>query len=58
MPCERQFFLDGKNADSDSPRVFGGGFTGQNESCLGKVGLTSQGLHLLGTQAAAVNTNS
>jgi hypothetical protein len=57
MTGERQFFLNSKDADSDSALPFGGRVTRQDEGSFGKIHLARQGLHLLVAESASVGKN-
>jgi hypothetical protein len=57
MSCKGQFFLHGEDANTDSAFPFDCGVSREYESCLGEIGLASQGLHLPGTEASTVKEN-
>ena len=57
MPGERQLFLDGEDADLLPLLSFSGGIARKNESCLGKIHLARESLHLLVGQTARVGKN-
>ena len=55
MPGKRQLLLDRKDADVPSFSRFSGGGARQNESCLRKIHLPRQSLHLRVRQSASVS---
>jgi hypothetical protein len=57
MTGERQFFLNRKDADSDSAFPFGDRVTRQDEGSFGKIHLARQSLHLLVAESASVGKN-
>ncbi len=54
VSCEGEFFFRREDADTDALLCFDGGIAGEDESCLGEIGLSGEGLHLCGGEGGGV----